>query len=71
MKTYGLILADNGSDWYFTGTSDVRWTGTQVEQLKQIPAKQFLVVDESCLRVSPDSGQAYQPGSAQFNARCL
>lgn len=25
MKTYGLILADNGSDWYFTGDSDDRW----------------------------------------------
>jgi hypothetical protein len=71
MKTYGLILADNGSDWFFTGTSDARWTGTQVEQLKQIPAQQFLVVDESCLQVSPDSGQAYQPGSAQFTQRCL
>lgn len=71
MKTYGLILADNGSDWFFTGTSDVRWTDTQVEQLKQIPAKQFLVVDESCLRVSANSGQAYQPGSAQFAQRCL
>jgi hypothetical protein len=71
MKTYGLILADNGSDWFFTGTSDARWTGTQVEQLKQIPAKQFLVVDESCLQVSADSGQAYQPGSAQFTQRCL
>ncbi len=71
MKAYGLILADNGSDWFFTGTSDARWTGTQVEQLKQIPAKQFLAVDESCLRVSANSGQAYQPGSAGFTARCL
>ena len=71
MKTYGLILADNGSDWFFTGTSDGHWTDTQVEQLKQIPAQQFLVVDESCLQVSPDSGQAYQPGSAQFTQRCL
>lgn len=71
MKTYGMILADNGSDWFFTGTSDVRWTGTQVNQLKQIPARQFLVVDESCLRVSANSGQAYQPGSAEFTNRCL
>jgi hypothetical protein len=26
MKTYGLILADNGSNWYFQGTADTRWT---------------------------------------------
>ena len=25
MKTYGLIVADNGSDMYVTGTYDVRW----------------------------------------------
>jgi hypothetical protein len=25
MKTYGLILADNGSDMYITGTMDPRW----------------------------------------------
>ena len=27
MKTYGLIVADNGSDMFITGTSDPRWTG--------------------------------------------
>ncbi len=25
MKTHGLIVADNGSDMYVTGTYDVRW----------------------------------------------
>jgi hypothetical protein len=25
MKRYGLILADNGSDMYITGTMDPRW----------------------------------------------
>ncbi len=38
MKRYGLIVADNGSNWYFTGTVDGRWTGDQVNELKQIPA---------------------------------
>ncbi|HEY5092977.1 MAG TPA: hypothetical protein VII60_06895, partial [Acidimicrobiales bacterium] len=31
MKTYGLILADNGSNWYFQGTADRRWTYTEVD----------------------------------------
>jgi hypothetical protein len=70
MKRYGLILADNGSNWYFTGTSDVRWTGDQMEQLKQIPARAFQAVDESCIKVSSGSGRAYQPGSPEFEARC-
>jgi len=58
MKTYGMILADNGSNWYFQGTADPRWTGNDVDQLKQIPADQFQAVDESCLMVGAGSGQA-------------
>ena len=25
MKHYGMIVADNGSNWYFGGSSDRRW----------------------------------------------
>jgi hypothetical protein len=70
MKTYGLILADNGSNWYFQGTADRRWTYTDVDQLKSIPASQFVAVDESCLMVSANSGLALQPGSAAFAQKC-
>jgi hypothetical protein len=70
MKTYGLILADNGSNWYFQGTADTRWTYTDVDQLKAIPASQFVAVDESCLMVSANSGLALQPGSAAYAAKC-
>jgi len=70
MKTYGLILADNGSNWYFQGTADTRWTYTEVDQLKQIPASDFVAVDESCLMTSPNSGQALQPGSTAFTQAC-
>ena len=70
MQTYGLILADNGSDWFFQGTSDTRWTAAEVDQLKQIPASRFVAVDESCLMVDPDSGQALQPGTAAYTQAC-
>ena len=70
MKTYGMILADNGSNWYFQGTADTRWTATEVDQLKQIPASAFQAVDESCLEVSADSGQARQPGTPAYAAAC-
>src|SRR5664280_3075523 len=70
MKTYGLILADNGSNWYFQDTADRRWTYTEVDQLKQIPANQFVAVDESCLMVSANSGQALQPGTPAYQASC-
>jgi hypothetical protein len=70
MKTYGLILADNGSNWYFQGTADTRWTYTDVDQLKQIPASEFVAVDESCLMVNPNSAQALQAGTSEFAERC-
>ena len=70
MKTYGLILADNGGNWYFQGTTDRRWTYTMVDQLKAIPARAFEAVDERCLMVSAGSGAARQPGSAAYRAAC-
>ncbi len=70
MKTYGLILADNGSNWYFQGTADTRWTYIVVDQLKQIPASQFVAVDESCLMVSANSGEARQPGTPAYAQNC-
>ncbi len=70
MKTYGLILADNGSNWFFQGTADTRWTYAEVDQLKQIPASQFVAVNESCLKVSSNSGEAYQPGTSGYTASC-
>jgi hypothetical protein len=44
MKKYGMILADNGSDWYFTGASDTRWNDTDLNQLKTIPGNAFEAV---------------------------
>jgi hypothetical protein len=70
MKTYGLILADNGSDWYFQGTADRRWTYTMVHQLEQIPAQAFQAVDERCLMIDPNSGQAIQPGTPEYTRAC-
>jgi hypothetical protein len=70
MKNYGLILADNGSNWYFQGTADTRWSYTEVDQLKQIPADQFVAVDESCLMVGANSGEALQPGTTAYQTSC-
>jgi hypothetical protein len=56
LKHYGLIVADNGSDWFFQGTVDPRWTNNLLDQLKRIPAKAFQAVDERACRVAPNSG---------------
>lgn len=58
MQTYGLVLADNGSPWYFQGTADNRWPEELLDELKSIPASAFEAVDASSLRVSANSGQA-------------
>jgi hypothetical protein len=44
MKRYGLIVADNGSNWYFSGSSDRRWDDQNLDQLKHIPGSAFEVV---------------------------
>jgi hypothetical protein len=44
MKHYGLIVADNGSNWYFSGSSDRRWDDENLDQLKRIPGSAFEVV---------------------------
>jgi hypothetical protein len=62
MQQYGLILADNGSNWYFGGTADPSWPDALIEQLKGIPASAFEAVDESSLMIDPNSGQARQNG---------
>ncbi len=44
MKAYGLILADNGSPWYFQGATDPRWNDTALDALKAVPGSAFEVV---------------------------
>ena len=43
-KRYGLIVADNGSNWYFQGATDRRWDDDSLNQLKEIPGSAFEVV---------------------------
>ena len=50
MKRYGMILADNGSPWYFQGVSNVHWDDDELNQLKSLHGRDFEVVDTSSLR---------------------
>ena len=45
LKTYGMIVADNGSDWFISGTSDPRWDDTDLNQLRTVPGTAFEVAD--------------------------
>jgi hypothetical protein len=64
MKKYGIILADNGSAWYVSGTPDVRWNDDNLHTLSQLFGSNFEAVDATVLRISPDSGAAIQSGVA-------
>jgi hypothetical protein len=59
-KTYGIILADNGSPWYISGAPDERWDNDILRQLRIITGADFEAVDVSSLLVDLDSGQAYR-----------
>jgi hypothetical protein len=54
LKTYGMILADNGSSWYVSGAPDPRWSNDQLHTLGRITGADFEVVDTSSL---PHPGQ--------------
>ena len=50
MQAYGMILADNGSNWYLSGASDRRFNDDALHALDVITGKDFEVVDTSKLR---------------------
>ncbi|HXM53030.1 MAG TPA: hypothetical protein VN913_07125 [Candidatus Binatus sp.] len=57
MQHYGMVLADNGSNWFFQGTQDA-WPDSLLSELKTIPSSAFEAVDESSLVIDPNSGAA-------------
>jgi hypothetical protein len=57
MQRYGMVLADNGSNWFFTGTSENGWDTAMLDELKTVPAGAFDAVDISSLMIDPNSGQ--------------
>ncbi|MDQ2920047.1 MAG: hypothetical protein M3R52_00310 [Acidobacteriota bacterium] len=49
MKKYGMIVADNGSNWYFSGAPDPRWNDNELSTLKTIKGSNFEVVQMNTL----------------------
>lgn len=45
LKTYGMIVADNGTNFYISGAADSRWDDTDLNQLKSVPGSDFEVVN--------------------------
>ena len=49
LKRYGMMVADNGSDWFISGATDDRWDDTDLNQLKRVPASAFEVVQTGAI----------------------
>jgi len=58
LKTYGAVVADNGSAWYLSGVPDPRWDNDALQALRSIKGSDFVAIDSSGMAVSPDSGAA-------------
>lgn len=58
MKTYGIILADNGSNWYVSGVPDERWDNDMLHLLDVLTGSDFEAVDTSVMMMDPNSGEA-------------
>ena len=52
MKTYGMFVADNGSDWYISGAPDPSWDDDDLAKLSQVKGSDFEVVDTGPIKTS-------------------
>ena len=50
LKRYGMIVADNGSDWYISGAPNRHWDNDALHTLGDVKGSDFVVVDTSNLR---------------------
>ena len=49
LKRFGMIVADNGSNWYISGAPNKGWSNDQLHTLGQVKGSNFEVVDTSTL----------------------
>jgi len=44
LKRYGMLVADNGANWYITGAPDPRWSNDELHTLDRVKGSDFEVV---------------------------
>jgi hypothetical protein len=50
LKEYGMVIADNGSDWFVSGAPHPKWDNDDLHALHRVPGSAFEVVDTRSLR---------------------
>jgi hypothetical protein len=68
MKKYGMILADNGSDFYFQGTPDARWSDDDLNNLKNVASDNFEVIQMSPTYPGWDANSAPSGAAPTINS---
>jgi hypothetical protein len=68
LKKYGLILADNGSAIFITGTPDSRWNNDDLALLKQVTAADFDVVETGTVYTPSNVPSGASPTISSFTA---
>jgi hypothetical protein len=69
MKTYGVIVADNGSPWFISGVPDSRWNNDVLHQLDVVKGSDFEAIDESSLMIDPNSAATGAGAQLQWHVR--
>jgi hypothetical protein len=68
LKKYGMIMADNGSSMYLSGTPDDRWDNDDLHNLGQVPASAFEVVQMNPVYTAANVPQGSAPAISSFTA---
>src|SRR6185295_7800774 len=58
LKKYGVIVADNGGNWFIIGAPDARWPDDEINELKKVKGSDF----EAVLSVDNAGKPIYPPG---------
>jgi hypothetical protein len=58
LKEYGMILSDNGGNWFLSGAPDSRWSNQLTAEFRNVHGADFESVDVSPLMIRADSGEA-------------
>jgi hypothetical protein len=68
LKTYGMIMADNGSSLYISGDPSNSWNNTDLHALTGVTAADFDVLNESPLYTSANIPTGAAPTITSFTA---
>ena len=65
LKKHGMIVADNGSDWFLSGAPDDRWDDELLGELKSVAGSNF----EAVLTVDANGDPIYPAGTSARSAQ--